>query len=238
MGAFVAALGDESPLVKRIVRRTGVAATLGEFKSGARMAGNVALQQTRSLLGSLLAKRCRILITAVPYDQRETLGAVGLALLRQALNSGVVPDGDHVAYFDEGIVVPGTVDDPVLSTVLIHREQDSKMVGGLQLADLAAHTLSMILLQNLGEAKKILEGAGPEWGYDDDAEIDLAFALWAPLRNNFLSGGLPPIDQIRTNEDMMVTVEGFGLLVPQVCADLLATALRSSFGSSYLGCMH
>lgn len=238
LGAFVVSLRDESDAVAQIVSDTGVGATIGEYKSGVRMSKDTAMQRTRELLVAHLAERCRLLVTAVPYERRLDLGSAALGLLSQALSCGSVPPGDHIVFFDQGIDIPTCDADETLRVVSIRREQNSRLVGGLQLADLAAHTMSMILLQHLGVTKKILEGAGPAWGYDDGVEIDLAFALWAPLRRNFLSAALPPLDEIRSNTDMFVQVEGYGLFVPPSCEERLAAGLRRSFGTSYLGCMH
>ncbi|MDO6588944.1 hypothetical protein DS901_13835 [Loktanella sp. D2R18] len=116
----------------------------------------------------------------------------------------------------------------------IHFEQDSKQVLGIQLADLAAHTCAMMLLDTLGKPKKLVDW--PDSGYGDDVDVDLPFELWAYFRNSFLS--------IQTHEDnadfdpAIVDVAEHGLHIDPRVNEVLAEAALRRFGEMYLGCAH
>jgi hypothetical protein len=116
-------------------------------------------------------------------------------------------------------------------------EQDSRIVCGLQLADLVAHTCSIMLLESLGLVTKTVK-AGENSGYDPDLDIELGFELWASLRYNFFSKPAPHPDTWRDQSDYRVEVKGVGLYVSDSCPELLKEKALDRFGEMYLGCIH
>jgi hypothetical protein len=234
---------DLSGLVSRLVRCTGVEAREGEFKSSTRMVSNPGMRRLRDALTHVIAKHCRIGLAVGPLEGRADLGQECILLLEKLFTKNRWPEGPHSVLVDQGIdlelPLPASAKDPGWTEDLRFTTRcDSRVVVGIQLADLAAHSLFMILLQGLGMAGKILEGAGPDFGYDEEAEIDLGFAMWAPWRYNFFAGPLPSPDDLDRLEAWFVNVGDFGLHVAASCSPELRAATQAAFGRCYLGCMH
>src|SRR5262245_51007872 len=100
----------------------------------------------------------------------------------------------------------------------VRAEQNSRVVGGLQLADLVAHTTGVMLLETLGFIRKqVKAGAG--------------------LRYRFFHAG--PVDQ---QEDLyqgaLMDVGPDGLYISEACSAELRAAAMHRFGQCYLGCIH
>jgi hypothetical protein len=117
----------------------------------------------------------------------------------------------------------------------VNLEQDSRLVKGLQLADLVAHTGATMLLSSLGVVRKMVP-VDDNSGYESGTIIDLGFELWATLRYQFFNGGLPK--DVASNADMVVPVEGFGLYIAEDCPDDLRAAASDRFGTCYVGCVY
>ena len=140
-------------------------------------------------------------------------------------------------YFDEGITV-----DPYMVAGLgarvgvscdVFLDQDSRLVGGIQVADLAAHSMGVMLLEHLGYLKKMVK-AGKNSGYDPDLDIELGFMLWASLRYSFFMAAQPN----RRPEDPLLNVADYGLHIATSCDEVLHVAVVERFGECYLGCIH
>ncbi len=116
-------------------------------------------------------------------------------------------------------------------------EQDSKLVPGLQLADLIAHTCSMMLLEKLGLITKLIK-VGPNSGYDPDLQVELGWALWASVRYAFFHGGSKYGIDDDPVDFMTVDVAGYGLFIDKSCDPRVAAAALNLFGKCYLGCIH
>ena len=149
--------------------------------------------KTRARLCEIL-QTLRISLVVVPVSARSTLGTEALFALETIIvANGLVASG-HQVYFDEGITV-----DPGMAAGLgarvgvscdVFLNQDSRLVGGIQVADLAAHSMGGMLLEHLGYLKKMVK-AGENSGYDPDLDIELGFELWADLRYSFFMSGQP-----------------------------------------------
>lgn len=121
----------------------------------------------------------------------------------------------------------------------VHQSQDSKLIGGIQLADLAAHLLGGMLLEELGLITKLVS-VGENSGYAPDLETELGFALWASLRYQFFKApqpnlGADPDDRVG---DLTFDVENYGLYISEDCPEKLKQAALQRFGTCYLGCIH
>ncbi len=92
-----------------------------------------------------------------------------------------------------------------------------------------------MLLDALGLLSKVVK-AGPDSGYDPDLDIELGFELWASVRYQFFSSGLP--NNVHSNEDMVVEVAPYGLHIAESCSAKLRQAALARFGRQYLGCIH
>jgi hypothetical protein len=196
-----------------------------------------------------LVKQSRIGLVVVPYDARCKLGNEALLCLDKVLRANELDQLCHDVYFDTGIDVGFSARQAFMAgsgrrcDLLL--DQDSIRIGGLQLADLAAHYLGTMLLAEMGKiTKKVLAGEGS--GYSPDLEIELEFELWARLRHSFFCSPrciveLDNLEAVNADDYILsqtVDVSGYGLYVSQLCDDLLRNAAVARFGTSYLGCIH
>lgn len=242
IGAFVYSQSDISPKVFSALEKSGLKPGIDEFKSGARMASNPAQKLVRERLAAFL-HQVSVGIIITPSSDRPELGAEALRGLEKILKANSLEKLRHKVFFDEGIPIGADDQDMFLSGAgsccELHLSQDSKTIGGIQIADLAAHSLGVMLLEQLGLiSKKVRAGEGS--GYDPDLEIDLGFELWASLRYSLFKASQPkpgPIPDDPVGE-MMFDVENYGLHISPACTRQLKGAALQRFGECYLGCIH
>jgi len=242
IGAFIYSDSDLSPKVFSALEKSRLIPGIDEFKSGAHMASDPHQALLRDHLSALLIS-VQVGVVVIPADDRPKLGAEALFGLEKILKANSLEKQHHKVFFDEGISVSSTTQDSFLSGVggccELQLSQDSKTVGGIQLADLAAHSLGVMLLEQLGLISKKVR-AGENSGYDPDLEIELGFELWASLRYSFFKSAKPkpgPIPDDPVGE-MMFDVENYGLHISSSCSDQLQKAALKRFGECYLGCIH
>ena len=232
---------DPTPDVDTALRFVGLRPARDEFKSSATMTDGPAQPTLRRELKKILAWTYRYAVLVHPFEHRSSLGREALAGLAKICRANGLTGGRQTAYFDEGIFRTAAEANRLAAELGlsgycdIRVEQDSRIVRGLQLADLAAHTCATMLLETLGLVTKLVK-AGPNSGYDPDLDIELGFELWAGLRYQFFNSGLP--ENVQSNEDMVVDVEPYGLHIAEGCSALLRQAALSRFGKQYLGCIH
>src|SRR5260370_16778260 len=94
-----------------------------------------------------------------------------------------------------------------------------------------------MLLAQLGLVKKTVK-AGPNSGYDPDADMPLEFELWAGLRYNFFATGPPPYDTWESQLDFKVDVESKGLHVSSSCQNFIKNPPLSRFATIHLHSLH
>lgn len=240
IGAFVYSETDLTPPVFEAIATAGLQPGVDEFKSGARMDGRPEHANAREALRGLL-QSLRIGLVVVPAGGRGDLGTEALAGLDKIIRANELTTSGHRVYFDEGITVESRLVENFVARIGVPCEiflsQNSKSVGGIQVADLAAHSMGVMLLEHLGHLKKTVK-AGENSGYDPDLDIELGFELWASLRYAFFKASQPipgPEDPLG---DLMFDVENYGLHVAPSCDDALHTAALERFGECYLGCIH
>ena len=232
---------DADATVLAAVERVGLRPGVDEFKSSARMSQHPEQVALRTELKKLLAAyQVAVLITSV--NNRRALGAEALRVLDQFSRANDLTAGATlVAVFHQGLF-----DSPRQAAELsaaiglaqycdLRVEQDSRAIGGLQLADLVAHTTGIMLLETLGLIHKQAKG-GPDSGHEA-MELDLGFELWAGLRYHFFHAG--PVDQQEeVYQGALMEVGPNGLHVSETCSAELRTAAFHRFGQCYLGCIH
>lgn len=233
---------DADADVLAAVERVGLRPRVDEFKSSARMSEHPEQVALRTELKKLLpAYRVAVLITSV--TSRRALGAEALRALDQFSRANDLTTGPTlVAVLDQGLFdSPQQAEECSAAIGLaqycdVRVEQDSRAIGGLQLADLVAHTTGIMLLETLGLIHKQVK-AGPDSGYDPAMEVDLGFELWAGLRYQFFHAG--PVDpQDEVYQGALMDVGPNGLYVSETCSVELRTAAFHRFGQCYLGCIH
>jgi len=121
--------------------------------------------------------------------------------------------------------------------VFLFEEQDSKIIRGIQVADLVASKCSTMLKEALGLVDKTVK-AGPKSGYDPDMEINIGFELWADIRYNFFSDPPPDPDVWDSMLNCKAFVGKKGLYISENCSDKIKIAATERFGEMYLGCIH
>jgi hypothetical protein len=224
--------------VRRELKKAGLTPGRDEFKSRIRMDQNPNMTRLRSRLMSDIHKNRKLGIIVAPISDRERLGSVVLGGLAHFVSSNEVVDRAGIAFLDQGMFSSVRAAERevskygVLTGYHVHFEQDSRAVLGIQLADLAAHTCGIMLLDRLGIVQKTVK-AGENSGYDPDMDLELGFSLWAQLRYSFFRHKHPD----RDGENPLLDSRS-GLFVAPTCSSGLAEAALRQFGDIYMGCIH
>ncbi len=242
IGAFIYSKNDLSQNISDILKKHGYNPDIDEFKSGINFTENPKMIEVRNDLKSLISGNCELGIIVIPIKERKKLGIEVLKGLKQFLIENKLNRFQHSVYFDEGIF-----DNVMEANNLVikfgiesnnyHFEQDSKIIKGIQLADICAHTSSIMLLEVFGLVNKSVK-AGENSGYVPDTDMNLGFEMWASIRYCLFHG-----QSIKEASDdpikvMSFKVEPNGLFISDLCDKLLADKARERFGTVYLGCIH
>lgn len=240
LGAFVISDTDLSEPLKAIYTRHGYDIERFEYKSSALMYRDIRRRDLRSSLQNFLVRNCQVALCI--SSNGESLGSASLELLKHTLQHPMLVKGNHQVFFDEGLFrsrakAHALVDEAHLGgTCHFHFEQDSKSVLGIQLADLAAHCCSTMLLHQLGHYKKTVSLNMPRDEIYHGLCVDLGWELWAKLRYCFLSQNKPePWDE---DNFAFVDVYPWGLHVDETVDPPIRLAAMKQFGEIYLGCIH
>jgi hypothetical protein len=194
-----------------------------------------------ALRGILSSYRVGVLV--VPRHERNQLGRYALQAVDQFSNANDLRKGSELRVFlDEGLFESLRVASQCIDEVgigqycLVLPEQDSRQIKGLQLADLAAHTAGLMLLDSLGLLKKVVK-AGPGSGYDEDTKIERGFEMWTGMRYQFFFAG-PVAQQDEIYNGALTKVGQNGLFIAPSCDAKLRAAAIGRFDECYLGCIH
>lgn len=242
IGAFVYSPNDATPKVYSAIKQVGLRPGVDEFKSGTRMDRNPRQKELRGHFKEILANT-RIGVVVVPTAERASLGHEAMLGLRKILSANHLAHESHSVFLDEEITVGRTPYKELLgesgALCEVHESQDSKLIGGIQLADLAAHCLGGMLLEHLDLVTKFVR-AGENSGYEPDLQIELGLELWASLRYQFFKAPCPNPGAILDDPagDLIFDVENYGLHIADSCPQFLKKAALGRFGSCYLGCIH
>lgn len=235
LGAWVYSSDDLSASVSHVLSVHSVE----EFKSGEHMSANPRQRTIRDAMWSIL-KHTKVGLVVAPIQDRPSLGSVALEGLRKIIVSNKLDSMHHEVFLDQGV---GFVDrDELASRVLgeldctVHFDCDSRRTAGIQLADLAAHSMSIMLLEEMGIVTKTVK-AGDNSGYDPDTDVEIGFALWASLRYQFFTLDEPNYD-IDPLLGQMLDTATYALHISESCPTLLQNAALGRFGKCWLGCIH
>lgn len=242
VGAYV--FGDDADAsVSRALEHVGLKPGLDEFKSSAQMSAQPVQQHLRDELREIV-RDYRVGVLVAPLEDRANLGSLALEGLDQIARANRLngSTGLQEAFMDEGLFSSGEQAAKCAATVgiagycTVRTEQDSRVIKGLQIADLVAHTAGVMLLDSLGLLTKRVR-AGANSGYDENFEIDLGFEMWASLRYQFFYAG-PVAGQDEIYRGALMHVGENGLFVAPSCSTRLRSAAEGRFGECYLGCVH
>jgi hypothetical protein len=243
LGALVFHDEDPTTAIATSIEEAGLVPFKDEFKSSANM---VKRPEQARLRDKLFKIGGRMALVVCPYSSLNKLGTEGLGALSRLVAGRVPPESQkHHMFFDReifGSEARGRAEAQALGLnelVVGHFEQDSVAVLGIQLADLAAHTCSQMLLEELGLKQKMVR-IGENSGYDPDTPTTLGFKLWGQTRYNWLTGPSPmiPAEGPLGPEHLTLPVLGYGLFISPDCPADLRLAAERRFGSVYMGCIH
>ncbi|WEK36924.1 MAG: DUF3800 domain-containing protein [Candidatus Pseudobacter hemicellulosilyticus] len=240
LGACLYSQNDLVAEIDTAIAENGFDPKSYEFKSSANFAKQPKQANVReSLKGMLL--NCKLGIVIVPREKRKKLGIECIKAVQIFINKNLDPQENIELYFDQGLfqsrkVASDQIDSLGFKNCKFNIEQDSKIIKGIQLADLAAHTASIYFKESLGFINKKVK-AGPNSGYDEDLEIELGFEMWANLRYVFFNQGAKEFIDDPIN-DATLKVEPYGLYISEYCREVLAQKARETFAEVYLGCIH
>jgi hypothetical protein len=240
LGACIYSPNDLKDEIDRVITKNGFDPQTYEFKSSANFSKQPDNAKVREAFKGILLN-CKLGIVIIPREKRELLGVECIKALHAFIDKNLDPQENIELFFDQGLFqskkeANDQVDLLGLKNCHFNIEQDSKVVKGIQLADLAAHTASICLKNQMGLINKKVK-AGPNSGYDEDLEIELGFEMWANLRYTFFNEGEKEA-QDDPIKDATLKVEPYGLYVSQYCNQELSSKAKEAFAEVYLGCIH
>lgn len=232
LGACVYSKTPLEELVNQSLISLGLKPGSDEYKSSYRMQGNDLRQRLRIKIKDILLIT-RIGLFVMPVGQRDAIALEGLKALEKIIEANELGSG-HSAYFDEGILFPKIM--PYNTTCKIFVNQDSKKIGGIQVADCAAHTMSIMLLEEMKIIDKNIK-AKPNSGYAPEFYISIGFELWASIRSNFFTQDTPNLE-LEQHEGFNLDTASYALHIADSCDAQLRAAVLSRFATNYIGCIH
>lgn len=235
IGAFIYSKTDLSSNIYLALSESGINPKIHEFKSSSMMVSNPEQVKARTRFRQII-KNVRIGCVVAPMSERTNLDSIILKALNKIIYANNLGTESHDVYFDEGIpfnagLIRNFNNENGLSCHLCVN-QDSRIIGGIQLADYAAHSMSVMLAEKLGLITKFIT--------DAEGTYKLGFELWAGLRYSFFMApprvGSPDYDAHNLNPNY--DVKNYGLYIVPTCDEKLKTSALDLFGTCYLGCIH
>jgi hypothetical protein len=257
--AFVFGGSSFEEEVERVLREVGLSPREDELKSSARMDSDPRMRAARDAALNLAGSSTRIAVFFGPYDRsmigKHCLQALQSVLLRNGL-SGVPLD----VHFDEDIFPSAAEADRLqklfrtLGDVNIHPGEDSRLVLGIQVADVVAHSFGQILKAEISGESKEVEIGGPDTGYPDGTTAPLGWSLLMNLRHALFTRPmayegdqyppesnpviLDPVHDDPVDYGQHPTLLGWGVQVAPEASAELRYVVECSLGRIWLGCIH
>ncbi len=243
LGAFVYSDIDLDNIIADYIKSSGLDPNIDEFKSRLRKDKHPEQVELRNHLKELISQS-KIGIVISPPNEKEFKIATCNALFQILENNKKELSYPLEIYLDQGLFknsndteYKSLLDKIGYDSVNLNIEQDSIAIKGIQLADLVAHTCSIMLKESLGVINKTIK-AGENSGYDPDTDIEIGFEMWAGVRYNFFSTPPPHPDEWDSMLDCVAKVGDKGLFISNECSDFVKEKAKSRFQEMYLGCIH
>ncbi len=243
LGAFVFSERDLNEEISKCISFCSLDPEKDEFKSGLRMDKHPEQKELRSYLKRLI-RNGKIGIVLTAPNEEDFKISTSKAIVQLIENNQDELGIPLNIFLDEGIYQSSNDEDykSLVSElnpnfIDLRIEQDSKRIKGIQLADLVAHTCSIMMKESLGLINKTIK-ARSNSGYDPDTDIKIGFEMWADIRYNFFSTPPPHPDEWESQLDCVAKVDGKGLFISDSCNDVIKKKGMDRFGDMYLGCIH
>ncbi|MDX9782798.1 MAG: DUF3800 domain-containing protein [Bacteroidales bacterium] len=243
LGAFVYSDKDLNNIISGYISLCGLDPNKDEFKSSLRKDKNPKQIELRRYLKRLIGN-IRIFVVIAQPNENDFKMATRNALINLIEHNQAALKSNLNIFLDQGIfknendaeykLLTGKLD---ANSVKLKIEQDSVEIKGIQLADLVAHTCSIMLKESLGLINKTIK-AGDNSGYDPDTDIEIGFEMWAGVRYNFFSNSPPRPDDWDSQLDFVAKVGKRGLFISDNCSAEIKIKGNERFGEMYLGCIH
>jgi hypothetical protein len=185
--AFVFGDPDFEREIERVLREAGISPREDELKSSARMDSEPRMRAARNAALNLVSSVARIAMFFGPYD-RFTIGEHCLQALQSVLLRNGLSGIPLAVHFDEGIFPSEAEADRLRKLFLamgplkIHPRENSRLVLGIQVADVVANCFGQILKAEISGRSKEIEVGGPDTGYPKGTKVPLGWSLLMSLR--------------------------------------------------------
>lgn len=238
IGACIYTNIDVNEKIIDIIKHNGFDPNNFEFKSNANYSKEPTKAKVRESLKNLLGESCKLGIVVIPRKNRDKLGFECIKALKQFISFNKSIKNPLSIYFDQGIFPSKEKAITFISTLKLadcnfYLGEDSKIIKGIQLADLAAHITSIQLKETLGLITKKVPFI-PYPNDDFETEIELGFEMFLTLRYSFFNRGYTTYTD-NPIKDATVAVEPYGLYISDLCDQNLANLARATFSEVYLG---
>jgi hypothetical protein len=256
--AFV--FGDSSleGAVARTLSGAGLSPEKQELKSSARMDSDPRMRAARDAILGLAGSSTRIAVSIGPYD-RSTIGKHCLQALQSVLLRNGLTSTPLDVYFDEGIFASASEAERLqalfraLDNTRIHPRENSRLVLGIQVADVVAHSVGQIVKAQISGRSKEIEIGGPDTGYPEGTRAPLGWSLLMNLRHALLTRPmahegddypletdpvvLDPVHDDPAEYAQHPILLGWGVQVAPESESELRSAVERSLGKLWLGCI-
>jgi hypothetical protein len=234
LGGFVVFQADPTVEITAAIIEAGLHPGSDEYKSRHPHASDPRwIELRRALFG--VAREATVGIVVAPYAERGNLGLHGLMGLAHMLRENDIARPIAV-FLDQGLFQSmmeferARREAALPADIRIEPECDSRAVLGIQVADLVAHTCSIVLLGRAGISDKTLKS-------EEEGEYQLSFEMWAQLRYQFFRRQITdPALQEAARSGLVDSSSGL-YIAPGTPAHI-AEAAEGRFGKTWLGCIH
>jgi hypothetical protein len=190
------------------------------------MRDNVGLQDLRSAIETVIIRsnaRVGLLVSAA--SRRTALGAEIVAAVRKLAEANGVDLSGSTAIVDQGIRRPRIIS----ATPRFVFDQNSKLVLGLQAADLVAALGAYILREALHGPRKYVKP------YGDEIDAELGWTFKMGLRRNFWRKH-PEFTGENFDEWFDAQLLGYGVFLGEDVPRSVGEAVEAVFSGIWLGC--
>lgn len=243
LGAFVYCDKDLNDIISEYISICGLDPNKDEFKSRLRKDKNPEQVELRKYLKRLISEIKIFVVISAPNENDFKLSTKN-ALVKLIRNNANDLKSELNIFLDQGIFknendkqYKSLMDKIGSDKVIVNKEQDSIRVKGIQLADLIAHSCSIMLKESLGLINKTIK-AGENSGYNPDTDIEIGFEIWAGIRYNFFFTPPTHPDEWDSQLDCVAKVYKKGLFISDNCKVEIKIKGQERFGEMYLGCIH